>query len=347
VVRVRVVVVAIVLCASAVPTWAQPERDPDLFTAKLSYNGAQFRAAADDVARALARRPDDPEVLAMHALVASRLGDEATAIASARRAIELGARGPVEVELAALEHAAAARRRAAQRGSELSRRSAPAFVDQLIEGLAAGRPAAQLAEAFDPVTWMYGADPSRAGFVRVLEHEISSARVLAPLGIIVYLGWVVAPETRESADGGVWVHVDAAIAFVVTKSVRDAFEAALDGDEEAKALVEGGLIVPLRNIPYSERDPVLDALVGTRQLDKVGFEVEVAGSPGAWRITDVAFVDGRRLRRDYVQFEKLARRAPAPRREPAIPTWVGGLIAIAGAAAALTFAFRRRARRRR
>jgi hypothetical protein len=93
VVRVRVVVVAIFLCASAAPTWAQTPPDDDLRAAKIAYNAAQFRAAGDDVERALAVAPDDPDVLAMHAPVASRLGDEATSIASARRAIELGARG--------------------------------------------------------------------------------------------------------------------------------------------------------------------------------------------------------------------------------------------------------------
>jgi hypothetical protein len=340
----RIGLVSFVVVVTALPTWAQTSPDDDLRMAKVAYNAAQFRAAADHVARALAVSPDDPDVLAMQALVASRLGDEATAIGSARRAIELGARGPVEVELAALETAAAGRRRAAQRGSELPRRSAPAFVDELIEGLVAGRPVDALAEAFDPVAWMHGADPSRAAFERVLAHEIAASHGVTPLGQILYLGWVVEPETLESVEGGVWVHVDAAVAFVVNDAARDAFAAALDGDAEAKALVEGGLVVPLRNIPYSEREAVLDALVGTRQLNKVGFDVEVSGSPGAWRITDVAFIDGKRLRRDYRYFEDLARNVPPPRDSHGI-NWIAILAASVAAGIALFVFYARRRRR--
>jgi hypothetical protein len=303
--------------------------------ARVLFATYQLDAAEDEIEKVLAMRPDEPGTLALRARLHLARGNGAAARADAARAADLGSL-PAAKLIEVLDVTDAARARYEGRRPDLRRGSAAAFVDDLVEQVARGRPIADLGYAFDPELWSLTKRRSVDAVTAVLTAE------LAPFGDDVRaLGWHVSPNERL-VDGRLHVALEIPVLTTISAAYRDKLVASLGGD--TTGLDDGDLAVrdTIAKLPETVRASTFDGIDGIQVLTVANVDVVLVGDARAWRITDIVH-DGQSLRAELPELETL--HEPTPRARLATTTRL--VIAAAVVAVTLVGLFVHHRRRRR
>jgi hypothetical protein len=301
--------------------------------ARVLFSTYQLDAAEAEMQKVLAARPDDPGTFALRAQLHLTRGDRVAARADALRAAERGNLTAAKL-IEELDITDAARARYEGRRPDLRRGSAAAFVDDLVEQLARGRPIAELSAAFDPELWSLTKRRSVDTVTAVMTAE------LAPFGDDVRaLGWHVSPNERR-ADGRVHVAIEVPVLTTISPAYRDRLVASLDGD--TTGLDDGDLAVrdSIAKLPDAVRASTFERIAGIQVLTIANIDVELAGEAGTWRITDIVH-DGQSFRAELPELEAVHQPPP---RGVAMTTWltVAAVVAALGILALIVYYRRRR-----
>jgi len=324
----RLALAVVIAAALAGAAHADPAR-----RAQELIDVARFDEAWDEVERGLAAAPDDRTLLTMRAMLDLLRDDPYRAVLDAARAIELGA---PERDFDIIALVVAARERCGGRRSTLPAGSATRFVDEWIEALAAGRPASELARAFGPELWANATVKSRETAARVLAAEIALVREEEHANGLERGGWVVHPDARHTGEH-VWVRVEVPTALAFTKELRRRFADGVDHDVAMMAIVDYDLRQTLHRIPPGAVARTLDGLVGKRFWGTTRYQVELSGTTGDWRITDI-LVEGMSYRTTLGEREALLVHATAAEQRT---RRIGLIFLVIAAAGGLFVAFRR------